>query len=141
MSELLAALGRVQLAYLPGWIEERRNNAACYRERIDALDLPIQLLQDQPWATNSYLHFAIFTERRNELAAYMRERGVRTGFAYPVAVHHQHLHAGHVTVPAGGLPVSERLCAQVMTVPVRNGLTQEDIDYVCQHLEGFFRGR
>jgi perosamine synthetase len=141
MSELLAALGQVQLAYLPGWIEERRHNATCYRERLAALGLPLQLLEDQPWAYNSYLHFATFTPERDELAAYMRERGVRTGFAYPVPVHKQRLHEGHVTVPEAGLPISERLCAQVITVPVRNGLSGEDIDYVCQHLAEFFRGR
>ncbi len=139
MSELLAALGRVQLAYLPGWIEERRNNATCYRERLAALNLPIQLLQDQPWATNSYLHFAIFTERRNELVPFLAAHGIGSHFIYPVAVHRQKLHAGHVTVPSDGLPVTERLCGRVLTLPVRNGLTLEDIDCVCEQLAAFFR--
>jgi dTDP-4-amino-4,6-dideoxygalactose transaminase len=138
-SELLAALGKEQLRHLPEWVEERRENAAHYRAKFAELNLPIQPLAELDWATHSYLHFPIVTDRRDDLAEYLTERGVETHFIYPVAVHKQHVHMGHVVVPPGGLPISERLAAQVLTLTVRPGLAVEDMDYICEQIRRFFQ--
>ncbi|HYU19105.1 MAG TPA: DegT/DnrJ/EryC1/StrS family aminotransferase [Chloroflexota bacterium] len=138
-SEVLAALGLLQLKHLPGWIEERRANAARYRARFAAMNVRVQPLEELEWAYHSYLHFPIHVERRDELAAFLAERGVETHFIYPVPVHRQRLHAGHVDVPVAGLPVSERLTAEVLTLTPRPGLSADDIDYICDQIEAFFR--
>jgi dTDP-4-amino-4,6-dideoxygalactose transaminase len=138
-SELLAALGKEQLRHLPEWVEERRENAAHYRAKFAELNLPIQPLAELDWATHSYLHFPIVTDRRDDLAEYLTERGVETHFIYPVAVHKQHVHMGHVVVPPGGLPISEKLAAQVLTLTVRPGLVVEDMDYICEQIRRFFQ--
>jgi dTDP-4-amino-4,6-dideoxygalactose transaminase len=138
-SELLAALGKEQLRHLPEWVEERRENAAHYRAKFAELNLPTQPLAELDWATHSYLHFPIVTDRRDDLAEYLTERGVETHFIYPVAVHKQHVHMGHVVVPPGGLPISERLAAQVLTLTVRPGLAVEDMDYICEQIRRFFQ--
>jgi dTDP-4-amino-4,6-dideoxygalactose transaminase len=64
---------------------------------------------------------------------------VETHFIYPVAVHKQHVHMGHVVVPPGGLPISEKLAAQVLTLTVRPGLVVEDMDYICEQIRRFFQ--
>jgi dTDP-4-amino-4,6-dideoxygalactose transaminase len=138
-SELLAALGKEQLRHLPEWVEERRENAAHYRAKFAELNLPTQPLAELDWATHSYLHFPIVTDRRDDLAEYLTERGVETHFIYPVAVHKQHVHMGHVVVPPGGLPISEKLAAQVLTLTVRPGLVVEDMDYICEQIRRFFQ--
>ena len=68
----------------------------------------------------------------------MNERGVESHFIYPVPVHQQRLHAGHVIVPPGGLPVSERLTAEVLTLTPRPGLAPDDVDYICDQVAAFF---
>jgi perosamine synthetase len=140
-SEILAALGELQVRQLPDWIEERRANAARYRERFAALDGLVRPLEELPWAEHSYLHFPIRTARRDELAAYLNERGVESHFIYPVPVHQQRLHAAHVVTPPGGLPVSERLTAEVLTLTPRPGLAPDDVDYVCDQVAAFFDQR
>jgi dTDP-4-amino-4,6-dideoxygalactose transaminase len=137
-SEILAALGELQVQHLPAWNEERRANAARYRERFAALDGLVQPLAELDWAEHSYLHFPIRTARRDELAAFLNERGVESHFIYPVPVHQQRLHAGHVDVPPGGLPVSERLTAEVLTLTPRPGLAPDDVDYICDQVAAFF---
>jgi dTDP-4-amino-4,6-dideoxygalactose transaminase len=138
--EVLAALGREQLKHLPGWIEERRRNAAGYRERLAALDLPVRPLEELDWAEHSYLHFPLVTERRDELRAFLAASQVKGSLIYPIPVHRMQLNQGEVDVPLGGLPVSERLSSQVMTVPVRPGLAPEQLDYVCDRIKLFFDG-
>ena len=96
------------------------------------------VLEELPWAEHSYLHFPIRTKRRDELAAFLNERGVESHFIYPVPVHQQRLHADHVVVPASGLPVSERLTAEVLTLTPRPGLAPDDVDYICDHVIAFF---
>ena len=137
-SEVLAALGELQVQQLPSWNEERRANAARYRERFAALDGLIRPLDELEWAQHSYLHFPIRVARRDELAAFLNERGVESHFIYPVPVHKQRLHADHVVVPSGGLPVSERLTAEVLTLTPRPGLAPEDVDYICDQVAAFF---
>jgi perosamine synthetase len=137
-SEVLAALGELQVQQLPAWNEERRANAARYRERFAALGGLVQPLEELEWAQHSYLHFPIRTTRRNELAAFLNERGVESHFIYPVPVHQQRLHADHVVVPSGGLPVSERLTAEILTLTPRPGLAPDDVDYICDQVAAFF---
>jgi dTDP-4-amino-4,6-dideoxygalactose transaminase len=137
-SEILAALGELQVQHLPAWIDERRANAARYRERFAALDGLVQPLEELDWARHSYLHFPIRTPRRDELAAFLNERGVESHFIYPVPVHQQRLHADHVVAPPGGLPVSERLTAEVLTLTPRPGLAPDDVDYICDQVAAFF---
>ena len=139
-SEVLAALGTVQLKHLPRFVEERRANAAHYRQRFAAMDAPVKPLEELDWADHSYLHFPVRTERRDDLAEFLGGRGVESHFIYPVPVHKQKLHAGHVDVPAAGLPVSERLAKDVLTLTPRPGLTANDIDYICDQVEAFFPG-
>jgi perosamine synthetase len=139
-SEILATLGRLQLQHLPAWNEERRANAARYRARLADVGVPVRPLEELPWAFHSYLHFAIRAERRDDLATFLSGHGVETHFIYPVPVHRQRLHVGHVRAPAVGLPVSERITAEILTLPTRPGLTAEDIDYVCEQIEAFYRG-
>jgi dTDP-4-amino-4,6-dideoxygalactose transaminase len=139
-SEILATLGQLQLQHLPAWNEERRAHAAIYRTRLADARLPVRPLEEMPWAFHSYLHFAIRAERRDDLAEFLTRNGVETHFIYPVPVHRQRLHAGHVRVPTQGLPVSERITAEILTLPTRPGLAAEDIDYVCEQIEAFYRG-
>jgi dTDP-4-amino-4,6-dideoxygalactose transaminase len=138
-SEILATLGRLQLAHNDAWVEERRANAARYRARLGALNAPVRVLEELPFAYHSYLHVPIRVERRDELAAYLTERGVETHFIYPVPVHRQQLHIGHVDVPAAGLPVSERITGEMLTLTPRPGLTADDIDYTCDVIGAFYR--
>jgi dTDP-4-amino-4,6-dideoxygalactose transaminase len=63
---------------------------------------------------------------------------VETHFIYPIPVHRQRLHVGHVEMPAAGLPVSERLTAEVLTLTPRPGLQPGDIDYICDQVAAFF---
>jgi len=98
----------------------------------------LQPLEELAWAEHSYLHFPIRTPRRDELAAFLNERGVESHFIYPVPVHRQRLHADHVVVPASGLPVSERLTAEVLTLTPRPGLEPDDVDYICDQVAAFF---
>jgi len=67
---------------------------------------------------------------RNALAAVMKEKGVPTAVYYPKGLHQQTAYK-HYPVVETGLPVTERLSGQVISLPMHPYLTQEQIAYIC----------
>ena len=55
--------------------------------------------------------------RRDAFAAAMKERGIPTAAYYPKPLHRQGAY-GHFPAAAGGLPVSDRLAAEVISLPM-----------------------
>jgi dTDP-4-amino-4,6-dideoxygalactose transaminase len=138
LDALQAAVLRVKLRYLDQWTAARQNNVALYAEMLGATEVPIVLPKGQPYQTRHiYNQFVICGERRNELQAFLKERGVGTEVYYPVPMHLQtcFLHLGY---RRGDFPVSERLAETSLALPVYPELTPEDIAYVCSGIRAFY---
>lgn len=72
-----------------------------------------------------HLH-TLRVNRRNEFAAALAERGVGTGFYYPIAVHRQKPFE-ELGYGKENYPISERLAAEVLSIPVHPGLSDADV--------------
>lgn len=142
-SEILSAIARVQLRRLPAWIEQRRRWARAYRDLIAARDLPIDLPGERPWAYHSYVRFEVRVRERERpaLRRHLDERGIRTQVHYPTPIHLDTPYREQLGMREGSLPVSERLAREIMTLPLYPQMTEDDVAYVVDHLDGFFRGR
>jgi len=89
MSELHAAIGRVQLRRLPGWTEQRRRNAARLTAGLTGLARAghLGLPAVAPGAEPVWHQYTVRSGRRDELMARLADRGVRTGVYYPTPIH------------------------------------------------------
>jgi dTDP-4-amino-4,6-dideoxygalactose transaminase len=138
LDALQAAVLRVKLKYLDQWTAARQNNAALYAEMLGAIQVPVVLPHVKPYQTRHiYNQFVICGEHRNELQAFLKERGIGTEVYYPVPMHLQtcFLHLGY---KRGDFPVSERLAETSLALPVYPELTPEDITYVCSGIRAFY---
>ncbi len=138
-SEILSAVARVQLRRLPGWIEQRRRRAALYRTLIAAHDLPIALPGERPWAYHSYVRFEVRVPNRAALRRYLGRHGIATTVHYPTPIHLDVPYREQLGWREGGLPVTERLAREILTLPLYPQMTEDDVAYVVDHLAAFFR--
>lgn len=137
LDALQAAVLRVKLRHLDGWHEGRRRNAALYRELFKSKNVPVVVPVEAEYSTRHvYNQFVIRCERRDELKAFLGERGVGTAIYYPIPLHLQPCFR-YVGYKEGDLPVSEACAKDTLSIPVYGELTRDDIEYVVEQIAEF----
>jgi dTDP-4-amino-4,6-dideoxygalactose transaminase len=134
MDSLQAAILSFRLGRLDDTIRRRRANAALYRERLDP-EL-VFMPEDREREFNTYHTFVIQVDRRDELQAFLQSQGVGTAIHYPVPIHLQPASAGLGT-RAGDFPVTERQAGRILTLPINQMLSPDDIYYVADRVNEF----
>jgi dTDP-4-amino-4,6-dideoxygalactose transaminase len=138
LDSLQAAVLRVKLRYLDSWSAGRQRNAGIYRKFIEDLRIPVTPPVEKAYQTRHiYNQFVIVGERRNELQAFLKENGIGSEVYYPLPMHVQTCFA-NLGYKAGDFPISERLAAGSLALPVYPELEPEDIEYVCRKLKQFY---
>lgn len=138
LDALQAAVLRVKLRHLDAWTEGRQRNADLYRHFIRTLSIPVSFPVEKSYQTRHiYNQFVMVGERRNQLQAFLKERGIGTEVYYPLPMHLQACFA-NLGYKAGDFPVSERLANQSLALPVYPELTGDDIEYVCRAVKEFY---
>ena len=113
----------VKLKHLPEWTRQRRENAARYGELFSGIDGVIA--PSEPEWTKAVWHlYVILTPRRDELQTFLAQNKIFTGLHYPVPLHLQKAYA-HLGFKKGDLPVTEKVAAQLLSLPMFPGLTAE----------------
>jgi len=136
LDSLQAAVLSVKLPLLEMWNEQRRANAARYRELLGGVD-EIALPVESPGARHTYNQFTILTARRDALRTHLQQHGVPTMVYYPRALHQQPVFAG-LGYATGDFPVTERIQEEVLSLPIFPGLTPEQIATVAAAIKEFF---
>ena len=136
MDSLQAAILHFRLGRLDDTVRRRRANAALYRERLDPERVFIP--EDRDREFNTYHTLVIQVDRRDELRAFLQAQGVGTAIHYPVPIHLQPASAG-LGCRAGDFPVTERQAGRILTLPINQTLSPDDISYVADRVNEFFK--
>lgn len=125
MTDIHASIGLAQLTKLPANNARRREIAARYDRELRGVVTPAVL----PGVTHVYHQYTLRVNRRDELVEALRERGIGTGVYYPIPVHGQR---PFVELGYGEqrFPVAERLCEEVVSIPVHPSLTDDEVGQV-----------
>jgi dTDP-4-amino-4,6-dideoxygalactose transaminase len=132
-NELQAAALRVLLRRLDAMNDRRRALAARYAEGLAGL--PLTLPAEREHARHVFSLYVVRTRHRQELAAFLRARGIATGIHYPVPTHRQPATA-RFHPPA--LPRTERLVEEILTLPMSASHTGAEVDAVVAAVRDFF---
>jgi dTDP-4-amino-4,6-dideoxygalactose transaminase len=126
-----------KLPRLDEWNRRRATIARRYRERLQ--DLPVYVQATDVGETHVYHLFQVGTPDRDGLLHHLRAAGVDATVRYPVPIHLQpaFVDRGWRT---GQFPVAERLARELLCLPIRPDMTEDEIDYVADHVGGFFAG-
>lgn len=136
LTDVAAALGLVQLGKLDAFNVRRRANAETLNEALAGLS-ELVLPVTPPGAEHVYHHYTVRHPRRDDLAAFLQERGVGTGVIYPIALHRQPYYAS-LGYGDQSLPAAEQAAREVLSLPVHPGLTEADVEAVADAVLSFF---
>ena len=127
LDELQAEILLRKVEHLDDWNERRRQLAAFYREQLADADV---VLPVEAEGTKHCWHlFVVLVEDRDAFRERLRERGVETLVHYPQPIHKQ---AAYAHLPRVDVPVSERLCEQVVSLPLYPELTDAEAEQVVE---------
>jgi dTDP-4-amino-4,6-dideoxygalactose transaminase len=137
LDEIQAAVLRVKLRHLDAANERRRRLAAVYAEGLAGLS-QVALPVEAPRGHHVYHLYVVRAERRDALQAHLRARGIGTQIHYPEPVHRQeaYLDMGY---GAGSLPITERLCGEILSLPIYAELSEDDVRRVAGAVRDFYR--
>ena len=125
LDEIQAAVLRERLRFLPRWTERRRALAERYRVLLaDRRDITVPPECDPG---HVYHLFPVLSEDRAALQAQLAGRGVETLIHYPVPITRQPALADQGPADC---PVTDRVCRQVVSLPLHPGLNAETVDEV-----------
>ena len=137
LDNLQAAILRVKLPHLDGWTAARQRNAELYIQLLEGV--PVSLPKPASYQTRHvYNQFVITGERRDQLRAHLEQLGIGCEIYYPLPLHLQSCFANFGGKP-GDYPVSERMAATSLALPIQPELTPEDIGYIAQAISGFYK--
>lgn len=128
MVELSAAILRVKLRKIDGWIESRREIANRYNVLLEELDIIIP--REASDVYHVYRNYAIQVDCRDTVRRYLAEQGVETGMHYVPPLHLQEVYT-HLGYTRGSLPVTESISERLFTLPMYPQLTLKQIEWVA----------
>lgn len=134
LDELQAAVLLVKLAHLEEENARRALLAQHYVARLAGSS--VRMPRIFPETTSAYHLCVVRHSRRDALRDWLAHEGIGTGVHYPVSLHLQPAYQSRARAP-GGLPVTERLVSQILSLPLYAELCIEDVDSVCDSILGF----
>ena len=138
LDALQAAVLRVKLRRLDEWTAGRQRNAASYTHLLQASGAPVILPGAKPYQTRHIFNqYVIRCPRRDDLRGYLERQGIGTEIYYPLPLHLQPCFEGLGLGP-GAFPVSERLAAESLALPIFPELASEDIQWVVDRIAAFY---
>jgi dTDP-4-amino-4,6-dideoxygalactose transaminase len=133
LDSLQAAILRVKLHYLDEWVESRRRLASLYNQLLpDTVIKPVE----PPGYHHVYHLYVIRSRERDALQAHLKEHGIGTAIHYPSPVHLQPFYSnGHDW--HGQFPVAEKICNEILSLPMYPELTDGQIKHVAECIKEF----
>ncbi|MGH8874240.1 MAG: DegT/DnrJ/EryC1/StrS family aminotransferase [Acidimicrobiia bacterium] len=125
---LQAAVLRIKLRQLDGWIEARRHWARRYHELL--ADTDFELPVEAPGRLHVYHLYVVRHPNRDAVRAELGKAGIRTGLHYPIPVH---LQGGfrHLGLGRQAIPRSERWADHGLSLPMFPELTEDAVARVA----------
>jgi perosamine synthetase len=123
MTDIHAAIGRVQLKRLGGWTADRRRNAQILNDGLRGVVIP----PVADGAEHVYHQYTVRSPQRDVLQAALADGGVGSGVYYPTPIHR--LPSFDLVLD---LPETERAAQEVLSLPVHPALSDSDLDTIIE---------
>jgi dTDP-4-amino-4,6-dideoxygalactose transaminase len=136
LDALQAAVLRAKLPHLAGWSAKRRENARYYDNALRG----IRHVRTPVIDSNNesiFNQYTIRVERRDELQAYLKGRGIGTSIYYPLPLHLQPCFS-YLGYRRGSCPEAERAAGDVLSLPIFPELSTAQLDEVIGTIRTFY---
>ena len=136
MEAIQAAVLGVKLKHLDDWTTARRRHAKVYSREL--ADSGLRLLAEPAACKSVYHIYPLFTEQRDELREHLHANGINTSIHYPIPVHMQRGFC-NLGYNEGDLPQTERVCREVLSLPMYPELADETVMQIAASVRQFCR--
>ena len=142
IDELQAAVLDVKLKHLDADNAQRRKIAD---RLINGLNNPAVKVANGIKSTDNVFHiFPVVSPYRDALQQYLADHGIQTLIHYPIPPHMQQCYQNQeggckLTVPYNGLPITELIHKQELSLPCNQTMTEQDADILIKAVNGFSR--
>lgn len=134
LDELQAGLLSVRLSHIDEITNER--NTICNRYLNELKNPNIELPQVCRGVTSVWHQFVIKVKNRECLISYLNERGIGTIIHYPIPPHLAEAYE-YLNMIKGSLPITERYAEEVLSLPLYNGMTEDEINYIINTINAW----
>jgi UDP-2-acetamido-2-deoxy-ribo-hexuluronate aminotransferase len=141
LDTLQAAILDVKLKYLEKYNRARAEAAGYYDRALSDID---RLILPKRTSRSTHIFHAYTLKMagadRDGLREFLKKRGIPTMIYYPVPMHLQKGYSKY-GYRKGDFPVSEELCASVLSIPMHTELGNDQLEYICSSVHDFFKTR
>ena len=134
LDEIQAGLLRVRLSHMQDLNAERQHLAECYSKGIN--NPLIEKPSVRPGADSVWHQYVIRCPYRTELIEYLNRNEIGSIIHYPIPPYLSEAYA-YLGIPEGSFPCTEKAAGEVLSLPLYNGMTEAEQNYVIQVLNNF----
>lgn len=134
LDELQAGLLRIRLKHLNELAKEKEKICNKYLACLDREKFILPKVREK--ASTIWHQFVIRSDKRQELIDYLNKYEIGTIIHYPIPPHMSEAYA-YLKIDQGSLPITELYAKEVLSIPLYNGMTEDEQEYIIEHMNKF----
>jgi len=142
LDTLQAAILNVKMKYIDKAIKQREYIGNLYNKRLSHLEEKgfLKLFKMPKNQKSVYYVYNIMCEKRDKLKKFLNSNGVGTAIYYPLPLHLQNCFK-ELGYSKGDFPVSEKVSENILALPIFPELKDDEVNYVCDMIEKFYKNQ
>jgi dTDP-4-amino-4,6-dideoxygalactose transaminase len=138
LDSIQATILNVKLQYLDDYASNRNKMAAFYDDAFKNVK-QIQIPNRDKNSTHVFHQYTlqILDGQRDALQAHLSKLGIPSMIYYPLPLYKQHAFKSFVSDDFE-LPITEKLCGQVLSLPIHTEMNVQETSYICEEVKAFF---
>ncbi|MBX2874531.1 MAG: DegT/DnrJ/EryC1/StrS family aminotransferase [Saprospiraceae bacterium] len=139
LDAMQAAVLEIKLRHLDTYAAARQQAAAYYDEALGSIEA-LQVPTRQVNSTHVFHQYTLLVKdgRRDELAAFLKEKGIPNMIYYPVPLYKQNAYKPLIPADFAELPITEALCKSVISLPMHTELDEAVLSFITGGVKEFF---
>lgn len=133
LDAMQAGFLHVKLGHLAGWNSARRERAAEYNRLLATAEGSVIRPFEPSWSRAVYHLYVVRTHDRDGMMKHLKDAGIATGIHYPIPLHMQKAY-DYLNYRQGDFPVSEKVAAEIVSLPMFPGLKPEQQSRVVSEI-------
>ena len=127
-----AAMLLVELERIDSIIEKRRQIARYYDRELNGV---VKCPREEDNTIHVYYTYTVMTEKRDELRAFLQEKGIETKIHHPILMPYHTAYKGRYSAH---IPVAEKLIKEIVSIPNHEKMTDAEVEYVVSSIREFY---
>jgi UDP-2-acetamido-2-deoxy-ribo-hexuluronate aminotransferase len=138
LDSIQAAILNVKLPHLDAFNKARQNVAKHYDNILNSFsDIIIPFREINSTHVFHQYTLKVTNGKRDDFKKYLLYKGIPSMIYYPLPLHHQKAYQS-ISKLVGELKVSEKLCNEVISLPIHTEFDEEQLNYITQHIINYF---